>query len=161
MSGVPVQGRPGQVRFTRGVHPQHKGHHCGHSQGRGCRQLRPAGGRDRDRQPEPQSHLWYADYLQGANPLHPAKTGLTQTAPGWQGTCELEPAESRYDRVEFIFWMLLREVTQCSKSDKKAGYTRHPLSSFKNTEIDGWLSSAGCLFSTFKHQQKIVVVTEF
>ena len=89
LSGVSFQGRPGQVHHTRGVHPHDKGHHHGNSQGSGCRQLRSAGGRDRHCQPEPQSHLRYADCLQGANPHCPARTGLTQTSPGCQGTCEV------------------------------------------------------------------------
>lgn len=77
-SGVPVQGRPRQVHRTRGVHPHDQGHHHSDSQGSGCRQLCSAGGRDRHCQPEPQSHLRYADYLQGANPHQVARTSHRQ-----------------------------------------------------------------------------------
>lgn len=80
--GVPVQGRPRQDHHTRRVHPHDKGHHHGDGQGGSCGQLCSAGGRYRHCQPEPQSHLWYADYLQGANPRGAARAAHAPTSPG-------------------------------------------------------------------------------
>lgn len=91
-SALPVQGRPWEVHHTWRVHPYDQGHHHGNGQSSGCRELGSAGGRDRHGQPEPQSHLWYAGYLQGVNPHRPARTGLMQTSAGCQ---RAQPAESR------------------------------------------------------------------
>lgn len=95
MSDVPVQGRPRQVHLARRVHPHDKRHHHSNSQGSGCRQLCSAGGRDRHCQPEPQSHLWYAGYLQGANPHRPAKNRPHTDNTRLPGNIRAQPAESR------------------------------------------------------------------
>lgn len=82
--GVPVQGHPRQDHHTRRVHPHDEGHHHGDGQGGSCGQLCSAGGRDRHCQPEPQSHLRYADHLQGANPPGAARAAHAPTSPGCQ-----------------------------------------------------------------------------